>query len=671
VNQNGRNLSLYERLLQRRGGGYIILTQSISQLISFLAAVIGIFYILVTANFNKIQTQELFASVIAFVAMVNLLIPFFTALASENARLRLDHIIKGKPLPPGMDENELENRAWRETVILPWRYAIVELITAYVLVVLPAVLFMIRVGGATNLQAAHVAIGGIVSGTFVVVQNTLALDRILAPVRRILLPRDITKQTAVLGMRVRTRLQIVVIVLVISAVALLIPLGYQALINYAGESAATDNIIRPYMNNAAIILSFLLIFGLILSAMLSQSISDPLKEMIRAMGEISKGNFKERAQIITSDETMLLIIRLNQMIDQLQASQTNLERQVTDRTLELTRRTEQLQAAAQVAREAASQQDVNQLLERTVNLISTRFGFYHTGIFLLNEDRDFAILKAASSDDGKRMLEKGHRLAIGQQGIVGTAAYQNRPRVAMDVGADAVHFNNPDLPLTRAEAAFPLSVRNEVIGVLDIQSTSMDAFTQSDVELLQTLAEQIALAIQNASLIEESRNALRQLEITSSDAVRRAWADRVRIQKKNYRYTQSGIQTVSPGDTQSDLGIGNRVNIPIVLRSQRIGNITLSRKSGNLWSDEDHSLAIEVANQIGLALENARLLDDAQRRAAQEQAISDLAARLGRSVDPDSLLQAAVRELHLLPNVEEVSVYIGSGEETDPNNKTA
>jgi GAF domain-containing protein len=128
---------------------------------------------------------------------------------------------------------------------------------------------------------------------------------------------------------------------------------------------------------------------------------------------------------------------------------------------------------------------------------------------------------------------------------------------------------------------------------------------------------------------------------------------------------------VSPGDTQSDLGIGNRVNIPIVLRSQRIGNITLSRKSGNLWSDEDHSLAIEVANQIGLALENARLLDDAQRRAAQEQAISDLAARLGRSVDPDSLLQAAVRELHLLPNVEEVSVYIGSGEETDPNNKTA
>jgi GAF domain-containing protein len=388
------------------------------------------------------------------------------------------------------------------------------------------------------------------------------------------------------------------------------------------------------------------------------------------MSEISKGNLRERAQIITSDETMLLIVRLNQMIEQLEISRNTLERQVAERTEELTRRTEELQAASQVAREAASQQDLNQLLQRTVVLISARFSFYHTGLFLLNESRDYVVLKAASSEEGKKMIEKGHRLAIGQQGIVGAAAYQNRPRVAMDVGADSVYFNNPDLPLTRAEAAFPLTVRNEVIGVLDIQSTSVDAFSQGDVELFQTLADQIALAIQNARLIEETRDAIRQIEASNAESVRRAWTDRARAQKKNYRYTPSGVNSVSQNEIQPAIGINSRMSIPIGLRGQRIGNITLSRKNDTPWGEEDRSLAIEVANQIGLALENARLLDEAQRRAAQEQAISELAARLGRSVDPDSILQAAVRELHMLPNVEEVSVFINSIEENGSNAET-
>ncbi len=667
MNQTGRNQTLYEFLLQRRGGGSIILIQAITQLKSFLAAAIGTIYILTIANFDPIQARQLLISMLVFVAIFNLLTPVFMAMASVNARLRLDQFIKGKPLPVGTDEDELETRAWQEATSLPWRYMIAAFATAYVLVVLPVVLFMIQAGGATPTQAAYVATGGIISTTFVVVQNTIALDRNLAPARQILVPRDFSKQVARSGMRLRTRMRIVIAVLIFSSIALLVPLGYQALVGYAG-GAASSNIVKTYMDKAAVVLSILALFGLIISATLSKSFADPIEEMSRAMAEISRGNFDERAQITTSNETLLLTFRLNQMIEQLHESRASLERQVTERTSELTRRTEELQAAAQVAREAASQQDLNQLLERTVAMITARFGFYHTGIFLLNENRDYAVLRAASSEDGKRMIEKGHRLAIGQQGIVGAAAYQNRPRVAMDVGADTVYFDNPDLPLTRAEAAFPLSVRNEIIGVLDIQSTAVDAFSQSDVELLQTLADQIALAIQNARLIEESRTALRQLESSNIEAVRRAWVDRSRMQKKDYHYSPAGV-----GSSQTNpkpTGIGNRISIPISLRGQRIGNISLSRKSDTLWSEEDRSLAIEVANQVGLALENARLLDEAQRRAAQEQAISELAARLGRSVDPDSLLQAAVRELHLLPNVEEVSVYISSGEETNSNNGT-
>jgi len=268
------------------------------------------------------------------------------------------------------------------------------------------------------------------------------------------------------------------------------------------------------------------------------------------------------------------------------------------------------------------------------------------------------------------MLEHGHRLAVGRQGIVGTAAYQNRPHIAMDVGADAVFFKNPDLPATRSEAAIPLATRGKVIGVLDIQSTKESAFNQSDMETFQTLADQIAVAIQNARLIEESQNAVQQLRAATAENIRSVWRERIRGRQNAYHYTSTGLtpiraQAEEPSVAESAAG-NNRLHIPIVLRGERIGEITLRRKGEAEWSETDRSLATEISNQVGLALENARLLDDAQRRAAQEQSLGELSARLSRSLDPDSILQSVVRELHQLPNVSEVSVYIAPPENVAP-----
>jgi GAF domain-containing protein len=382
--------------------------------------------------------------------------------------------------------------------------------------------------------------------------------------------------------------------------------------------------------------------------------------MINTIDEIQAGRHDRRAIIITSDETAELTLRLNQLLDQLAEARQELEHTVEERTADLTHKTTQLQAAAQVAREAAALQDVNVLLARTVDLISDRFNFYHTGIFLLDDPREYAVLQAASSEGGKRMLARGHRLEVGRQGIVGATASQNRSHISMDVSADKSYFKNPDLPMTRSEAAIPLTGRGQVIGVLDIQSTEPAAFSQSDIDIFQTLADQIGLAIQNARSVAESQEALKRLEAASAENMRRVWRERTRGSKRAYRYTASGLTALNTAEkpAASASADAKLLNIPINLRGQRIGVIGLHRSGDTSWSDSDRSLALEIADQVGLALENARLLDEAQRRATQEQALSQLTASLSRSLDPETLLQTAVRELHQLPNVSEVSVYV-------------
>jgi GAF domain-containing protein len=177
---------------------------------------------------------------------------------------------------------------------------------------------------------------------------------------------------------------------------------------------------------------------------------------------------------------------------------------------ETQRRATQLATAAAVARDATAILDVDHLLDETMSLISKQFGFYHAGIFLLDERDEYAVLQAASSEGGRRMLERGHKLRVGEVGIVGYVASTGEPRVALDVGEDTAHFAHPDLPNTRSEMALPLKVQDRVIGVLDVQSTQEAAFSEDDVAVLQTMADQLATAIANARLFEQVQRRARR-----------------------------------------------------------------------------------------------------------------------------------------------------------------
>ena len=173
-----------------------------------------------------------------------------------------------------------------------------------------------------------------------------------------------------------------------------------------------------------------------------------------------------------------------------------LEQDVAERTRDLERRSVQVQAAATVARDATSAQELDDLLNNAVNLVRKRFGFYHAGLFLLDEEREYAILKAATGEAGRQMLERQHKLKVGEVGVVGYATGTGQPRIALDVDADAMHFKNPLLPKTRSEMALPLKVNDQVIGALDVQSTQGAAFDDEDAAVLQTMADQLAVAIE-------------------------------------------------------------------------------------------------------------------------------------------------------------------------------
>ncbi len=224
--------------------------------------------------------------------------------------------------------------------------------------------------------------------------------------------------------------------------------------------------------------------------------------------------------LVSSESTLIEHLRqaLKEMAKRastLRRMQDELDQQVESmRKLNYTvqRRVMHLEAGAQVAQELGSIFDPEQLLERAAFLISRSFGFYHTGIFLVDETEEWAILRAASSEGGRKMLEHGHRLRRGE-GMVGWVLIHRQPRVALDVGKDAVHFANPFLPATRSELALPLMVGNRLIGVLDVQSTEEAAFDQDDVRALTFLAAQLAVALDNAIRL---RGEAEQLEATSA-----------------------------------------------------------------------------------------------------------------------------------------------------------
>lgn len=384
----------------------------------------------------------------------------------------------------------------------------------------------------------------------------------------------------------------------------------------------------------------------------------------------------------------LLIRRLNDSVDEarrnaeaqsrankeLRTLQTDLEQRVSERTLQLNRRAVQLQTSSEVGRAVSSLSDMGELLERVTTLISERFEYYHVGIFLLDPAGENAILRAANSAGGKVMLERGHSLAIGSRSIVGYVTQHRDPRIALDVGRDATFFDNPDLPETRSEMALPLVAAGRLLGALDVQSTQAAAFTQEDAEVLQVLADQVAIAIENANLFAESRAALEASKRAYGEVTREAWSKLLRGRPDlGYQVNSSGNIMPVEGSWSGDLIRAQRdgqsvkldektLAIPFKILDLPVGVVKLRKQSSaKEWTDREVSLMETLVGNLGEALESARLYEDTQRRAERERVAADISARIRESLNVDAVLRTAVMEMRRALNLDEITIRLGEG----------
>jgi GAF domain-containing protein len=334
---------------------------------------------------------------------------------------------------------------------------------------------------------------------------------------------------------------------------------------------------------------------------------------------------------------------------ELTALSSQLEQRVEDSTKKLRERSRQMQAVTEVARTAASFQDIERLLNSSTRLISESFGFYHVGVFLLDEEGQYAVLRAANSEGGQRMLSRKHMLPLDLNSIVGYAAKTQLPRIALDTGADSVYFNNADLPETRSEMAVPLKAGMRLIGVLDVQSIQKDAFSDEDIAILGTLGDQLAVAIDNTRLLTETRRALVTAEQTYQRYFSQAWFQfSRRLEQIGYQYHNGkAIPLVEKTDrNQADDGSGSKLSIPLMVRGQDIGILVIQpTNEKRSWTPGEVALLEAAAERAALALESARLLEDAQRRAAREHTISEMASKISSMTNIDSILRSTVEEL--------------------------
>ena len=420
---------------------------------------------------------------------------------------------------------------------------------------------------------------------------------------------------------------------------------------------------------------------------LAQTLSGPIIRLNAVAEKVTAGDLSVQAKVEANDEIGTLAVTFNNMVTQLRSLVGSLEQRVEERTTELAESAQQLQkraaqfeTIAQLARTINTIQDSETLLHKITQLVSVSFGFYHVGLFLLDESRQYAVLSAANSEGGERMLARKHRLKVGSQGIVGYVTSSGSPRIALDTGTDAVFFNNPDLPATRSEMALPLRTGKTIVGALDVQSTESNAFAEEDVEVLSILADVISVAIENARLFEESQKVLTEAQAVFSESTQEAWRKlttnretigyelygaSIRPLKKPLKSVEirkaletGQVAITATGKNKKAAGLA----VPIKLREQVVGTININLPEDREWDSGEVDIAQALAERVGIAVENATLLEESRRRATMESMIGDISAKISASAEVERIMQVAVGELRQALGASEVSLEIGPNE---------
>lgn len=421
----------------------------------------------------------------------------------------------------------------------------------------------------------------------------------------------------------------------------------------------------------AVVLIVMILTGLI-GVNVARRLAVPLLNLTEAATRIAGGEMELQASMAGPAEVVGLATAFNSMTAQLRDLIGSLEQRVADRT-------RNLETAAEVARAASSVLDPDDLLHQTVDLVRGRFNLYYVGLFLLDEQPDdagrtFAVLRAGTGEVGQEMLTQGHRLEVGGDSMIGQCAARAEARIAFDVGEEAARFDNPLLPETRSEMALPLRSRGRVIGAMTVQSVEEAAFDEADIAVMQTMADQVAVVIDNAQLLAQTQAALAEMEVTQRRYLGQVWTEYVKTAEATAYETkhpdltplndevlpeiqqalkQQGVTALMSKDGRSALVA------PLALRGQIVGALGIHDEEGaRQWSEDEIAIFEAIIERVALAAENLRLLNETQRRAAREQLTAEVTSRIRETLDVDNVLRTAAREIRDALHLHDVMVRL-------------
>ena len=363
------------------------------------------------------------------------------------------------------------------------------------------------------------------------------------------------------------------------------------------------------------------------------------------------------------------------------------------------RRASRLLAAAEISRVTTSILTLDELLPQAVNLIREQFDLYYAGIFLVDESQRWAVLRAGTGEAGRVMLARNHRLEVGGSSMIGACVTQGEARITFDTQREALHRPNPLLPETRSELALPLLSRGRVIGAMTIQDTRPGAFTQEDITTLQTMADQLANAIENARLLRRMEQNMHELELATGQLTRESWRSFLENYRQSfgYRYRLIDVEPVTELSPEAEAALQQQqtvttsvvststvevgeetgraqgaLSVPIRVRNEVLGVLNLRFDEAEAPA-ETIVLVEQVAARLGAALESARLLEESRRTATREQIAAQAVSGMRERLDVEAVLRNAARELRDALDLSRVSVRLaprfapaaGSGDGVD------
>lgn len=406
---------------------------------------------------------------------------------------------------------------------------------------------------------------------------------------------------------------------------------------------------------------------LVLVLLFNQFLTPPLRRLTQAMQAAGRGSFSgEVPDTARADEIGDLARAFADM-------RQEIAELVQGLTLSVSERERDISATQDISHFAATQRDLQHLIDRVVSLLTDRFtNIYHAQIFLLDDEQRFAVLRASTGTAGAALLARGHRLEVGSRSVIGQVTSLGQVVVARDSSASDIHRRNEFLPDTRAELAVPLRVGDRVIGALDVQSYQRDTFTADQIRVLEIMADQIAIAIENARLFQQTQRQASDDERRQRALTQHTWRQYLYDQRQASLESAAG-QASSPADLenlrQAAAARGAAVvgaptahhtigfAVPIRLRGETLGAVAWEVAEAGF----DHNkvlLAQELTDRLAISLENARLFTQSQRAAERERLVNEIGTRLTGQTDLDRILRTAVREVGQALRVPQVSVRL-------------